>query len=401
MAGIKGMKGKKKHEDSPRFAEYYQKQNPEWTNEQCEERAKWFRRSCNYQCIEYYEKNYPELSHDEHIKLKQQIIEQKRQNSDTNIKYWKKRYPEKSLNELEELRSKTAKTKNKQNLEYWINKYPEKSLEEIKQLHQKHYQSWLSHQEGWGKGDKNPNSKHNTTQEHRNSMSPRNIAFYERKYPDLSHEEHLKLQQAFFEKNRKAIKNAIKDTNIEYYLNQGMSEEEAKMALHDRQVTFTLQKCIKKYGEIDGLKKFNERQQKWLKSLQQNFAQYGDGRSVQSQLAKEIFSECCCKLNIDYPKKEKYIYDIVLNKAWAYDFQYNNKIIEFNGDYWHCNPRLYAKDFYNKVKQKTAEQIWLDDKQKIECANRYNYKVLTIWELDYNEDPDKEIQKCIDFLLND
>lgn len=39
-----------------------------------------------------------------------------------------------------------------------------------------------------------------TSQEKRNSISPRNIAFYERKYPELSHEEHLKLQQEFFEK---------------------------------------------------------------------------------------------------------------------------------------------------------------------------------------------------------
>lgn len=28
MAGIKGMKILKNHEDSPRFAEYYKKQNP-------------------------------------------------------------------------------------------------------------------------------------------------------------------------------------------------------------------------------------------------------------------------------------------------------------------------------------------------------------------------------------
>ena len=31
----------------------------------------------------------------------------------------------KSLEELEQLRSKAAKIKNKQNLEYWINKYPQ------------------------------------------------------------------------------------------------------------------------------------------------------------------------------------------------------------------------------------------------------------------------------------
>ena len=39
MPGIKGMKTKKNHEDSPRFAEYYyQKEHPECTIEQCEEK---------------------------------------------------------------------------------------------------------------------------------------------------------------------------------------------------------------------------------------------------------------------------------------------------------------------------------------------------------------------------
>ena len=38
MPGIKEMKTKKNHEDSPRFAEYYQKEHPEWTIEQCEEK---------------------------------------------------------------------------------------------------------------------------------------------------------------------------------------------------------------------------------------------------------------------------------------------------------------------------------------------------------------------------
>ena len=94
MAGIKGMKIKKNHEDSPRFAEYYKKENPEWTIEQCEEKAKWFRRSCNYQCIEYYEKNYPNLSYDEHLKLKEQIHIQKKQNNPLNLEYYIKHYPD-------------------------------------------------------------------------------------------------------------------------------------------------------------------------------------------------------------------------------------------------------------------------------------------------------------------
>ena len=398
MAGKKGMKMNLNHENSPRFVEYYQKNYPELTLEQCEEKVKLFKRSCNYQCIEYYEKNYPKLSHEEHLKLKEKLQEQRKKNKDTNIEYWKIRFPDKSLEELEELRSKAAKEKNKCNIEYWIKRYPEKSINEVKELHKQFFDVWLSHQEGWGKGEKNHNSKQMASQEKRNSMSPRNIAFYERKYPELSHEEHLKLQQDFFNKNALAIKNAIKQTNIEYYLNQGMSKEDAKIALYNRQSTFSLEKCIQKYGEIEGLKIFSERQQKWLKKLYKSFIENGDSRSPQSSFAKDLIKQCCKYLKITMPKKEKYIYNKQYKCAHAFDFTYQNKIIEFQGDYWHCNPKLYDETFYNKVKQKTAKEIWDYDQIKKECAEFYGYQILYIWEYDHNQNKEEVINRCIEFL---
>ena len=101
------------------------------------------------------------------------------------------------------------------------------------------------------------------------------------------------------------------------------------------------------------------------------------------------------------PKNEKYMFWKETKQAFAYDFMYKNKIIEFQGDYWHCNPKLYDKDFYNKVKQKTAQEIWEYDKIKLECANFYGYDVLYIWEHDYRNNKQETLQKCIDFLTND
>ena len=177
-----------------------------------------------------------------------------------------------------------------------------------------------------------------------------------------------------------------------------MSKEDAKKALHNRQATFSYEKCIKKYGEIEGNKIFSNRQQKWLKSLYNNFQLNGDGRSKQSQFALNIIKYCCGQLNIKVPKKEKYIYWKPTHQAFAYDFVYNDKIIEFQGDYWHCNPKLYDADFYNKVKQKTAKEIWEYDNLKLECANHFGYKVLYIWEYDYHNDEKNTIKKCMDFL---
>jgi hypothetical protein len=43
----------------------------------------------------------------------------------------------------------------------------------------------------------------------------------------------------------------------------------------------------------------------------------------------------------------------------------NNVIIEYNGDYWHCNPSKYKEDFYNDRINMTSKEKWEKDKQKI------------------------------------
>jgi len=59
-----------------------------------------------------------------------------------------------------------------------------------------------------------------------------------------------------------------KTTNrLEYWLKKGFSLEKSKELLKERQSTFSLNKCIEKYGDVDGLKKYNDRQKKWLDTL--------------------------------------------------------------------------------------------------------------------------------------
>jgi hypothetical protein len=58
-----------------------------------------------------------------------------------------------------------------------------------------------------------------------------------------------------------------KSNNVEFYLKRGYSEEESKSLVKERQSTFTLKKCIQKYGEVDGHKRWVERQTKWRESI--------------------------------------------------------------------------------------------------------------------------------------
>jgi hypothetical protein len=34
-----------------------------------------------------------------------------------------------------------------------------------------------------------------------------------------------------------------------------------------------------------------------------------------------------------------------------------NKAIEYNGDYWHCNPNKYEADYFHKKSKLTAKEI--------------------------------------------
>ena len=63
-----------------------------------------------------------------------------------------------------------------------------------------------------------------------------------------------------------------------------------------------------------------------------------------------------------------------------------NLIIEYNGDYWHCNPKKYESNYYHKYKKKTAKEIWEYDKNKIDLLIEKGYNYEIIWESDFNKD---------------
>lgn len=64
-----------------------------------------------------------------------------------------------------------------------------------------------------------------------------------------------------------------------------------------------------------------------------------------------------------------------------------NLIIEYNGDYWHCNPKKYSENYFNRVKGKTAKELWEYDKNKVDLIIKNGYLLEIIWESDLKEDP--------------
>lgn len=73
-------------------------------------------------------------------------------------------------------------------------------------------------------------------------------------------------------------------------------------------------------------------------------------------------------------------------------------IIEFNGDYWHANPKIYGSDFvrlYVGRGPETAADIHNKDKRKNSIATDAGYQLFVIWESDYNEDPKGTIEHYV------
>lgn len=70
-------------------------------------------------------------------------------------------------------------------------------------------------------------------------------------------------------------------------------------------------------------------------------------------------------------------------------------LIEFNGDYWHCNPIKYKSNYFNVKLNMTAEQIWKRDADKKLLAIENGYDFLTIWESDYRKNKTIILKKII------
>ena len=68
-------------------------------------------------------------------------------------------------------------------------------------------------------------------------------------------------------------------------------------------------------------------------------------------------------------------------------------IIEFNGDYWHCNPDRYSADFvvWSGKTPYTAAERWERDRQRKAKLESAGYRVIYIWESDTFEEMSDKI----------
>lgn len=90
---------------------------------------------------------------------------------------------------------------------------------------------------------------------------------------------------------------------------------------------------------------------------------------------------------------------IKINGRWYYPdiIINNNYLIEYNGNFWHGNPKTYkATDIVHHGF--TAKEIWDRDKKRLKDFNLAGYKSLVIWEDEFKSNKEETVNKILTWL---
>ena len=218
------------------------------------------------------------------------------------------------------------------------------------------------------------------------------------------------------------------ETNTYEYKNKkyGMNKQEFEEFNRSRAVT--LKNLIKKYGEVEGHRKWNEyvEKQKLTKSWEYMVEHFGEEKAREINLKKintRYKFEKNNKTGVVCVSKESQDFfnqlDVVISKK--YDSFYANKnreydivaggkfcsldyyipelkiCVEFNGSCYHGDSRVFRDDeICNPFSELTAKQLREKDQERYQALEKeYGIKTYVVWELDYKNGIDIE-----DFVKN-
>lgn len=213
-------------------------------------------------------------------------------------------------------------------------------------------------------------------------------------------------------------------TRLEYWIKKGFSIEEAIQKQKERQSTFSMQKCIERYGEEKGKQVFEARQKKWQATLNQKTDEEKilisikkntlclEGYMLRGYSLKEagtLLEERIQKYNNSFTSKESimffeenfnscdwiygkgkelFIWDPYTSRHYFYDFVHLKLkiILEYHGSAWHPNIKNMTESEkltwqHVKTKQSCAVRNAFDQYKK-QVAEKNGFKVFEIFSND-------------------
>lgn len=189
---------------------------------------------------------------------------------------------------------------------------------------------------------------------------------------------------------------STKHFTIEYWIAKGMSLEEANKHQRCEQSKRSAKssKFLNKNHTKESKRKISETVKTTIREIgidkwHGHFGEIGSISKIELSCFNILKENVCGELEsnkfIDY-----YYVDMIVG----------NKIIEFFGDYWHCNPHKYSKDYINTSIGKTANEIWKSDMIRINSLKSKGYGVLIVWESEWIKDQSKILNKVRKFLYD-
>jgi len=202
---------------------------------------------------------------------------------------------------------------------------------------------------------------------------------------------------------------AVSNRQLEFYIERGLTLEDAKVALKERQTTTSLQAYVKKYGQAEGKRRYEKRIQLFSKNwqdkteeervtitckrLKKNKFFSNESYVFFQKLEKERFDNLLCL----YGENEYFLYDAVNKKIFFYDFVIPEQktIIEYHGSFWHANPERQPSDWKNSLY--SYEESLQKDKEKKRIAEEHGFSYFVVW--DYQRNCEKTIDKILNIKI--
>lgn len=219
-----------------------------------------------------------------------------------------------------------------------------------------------------------------------------------------------------------------RNTCIEYWLDKtGGNNKQAEELLSQRQSTFSKAKCIEKFGEEEGLQRWNLRQEKWIKSLSEKTDEeikdmrakqchtldnmkkrHGEEKGIEAwnnylQAHSSMYNSSKWSLDMIYEVEKSFHksgitynsvyhnesqneYFLSCNELFCfYDYTLPDLklIFEFNGEHVHPNKKVLSQSAWKQWRQpwtnQTADEIYAYDQKKKDLALKKGFKVTELW----------------------
>lgn len=201
--------------------------------------------------------------------------------------------------------------------------------------------------------------------------------------------EHYQTLEEYLDFMRKVNKYKRFNTRLDFYLSQGLDMETAMEKLRERQTKNGLDYYVRKYGE-DGRRKYEERMDIWAKKTLTG--------NQHSKFEKLMIEKILQRLGQgDYRYLDNSVTVTKDGHTYVLDFAdvASKKAIEFFGEYWHCSPKRFSADDFNKSMGMTAGEVWLRDERKMLALSESGWETMVVWE---DDDDTRLLDRCVEFM---